>query len=74
MKINKHRINYDPEIHDNHKKKWTEEDMAYLVQSRPHIKYNELSYAIGKTSEACAYKYRCLKKLGLIEYYKNLEY
>ena len=73
MKVNKNRINYDPEIHDNHCKNWSDEDTAYLVQSRPNITYNELSYALGKTSEACASKYRKLKKLGLIDYYMNLD-
>lgn len=73
MKVYKYRINYDPEIHDNHCKNWSDEDTAYLVKSRPHTKYDDLSYILGKTSEACAAKYRRLKKLGLIEYYKNLD-
>lgn len=68
-----HRMIYNPEFHENHGKRWSEEDKAYLVQMRPAMKWAYLSLALGRTHDVCADKYYELKKQGKLEYYKNLE-
>ena len=67
------RMIYDPEFHENHGKRWSEEDKAYLVQMRPAMKWNDLSLALGRTIDTCFHKYSQIKKQGKLEYYKDLE-
>lgn len=67
------RMVYDPEFHDNHGKRWSEEDKAYLVQMRPAMKWKDLSLALGRTHDVCLYKYNQIKKQGKLKYYKNLD-
>lgn len=68
-----HRMCYNSEFHDQHGKGWSKEDLAYMVQMRPHTQWADISLALGRTHGTCMSKYYMLKKRGLLEYYKNLE-
>lgn len=68
-----HRMMYNPNFHENQYKPWSNEDLAYLVQMRPAMKWKDLCMALGRTQSTCMNKYYMLKKKGLIDYYKNLE-
>lgn len=67
------RMVYDPEYHENYGKRWTDEDLAYLVQMRPGTKWADISLALGRTHDTCADKYYKLKKAGKLDYYKSLD-
>ena len=58
------RMQYTPEFHEEHGKRWSEEDIAYLVQMRPATKWADISLALGRTHGVCAHKYCQLKKSG----------
>ncbi|MEG0023707.1 MAG: hypothetical protein RR756_06185 [Cetobacterium sp.] len=68
-----HRMVYNSEFHDNHGLPWEEEDLAYMVQMRPSMKWKDLCLALGRTQNVCMHRYHKLKKLGKLEYYKNLQ-
>lgn len=68
-----HRMVYDPDFHEEHGKRWSEEDLAYLVQMRPAMKWVDISMALGRTHGVCAHKYCQLKKQGKLAYYQNLD-
>ncbi|WP_024614652.1 hypothetical protein [Clostridium sp. Ade.TY] len=67
-----HRLRYNPELHENNGKRWTDEELQYLCQMRPTMKYKDLSLALGRTQGVCASKYYYIKKAGLVDYYKNI--
>lgn len=70
------RLTYTPEIHDNHKKYWTEKDKAYLVQMRLKMNrgYSEISAALGRTYGTCADKFLRIKKKGEIDKYLSMDF
>lgn len=67
-----HRMRYNPELHENNGTIWSDEDMQYLCQMRPAMKYKDLSLALGRTVGVCMSKYYYLKKFGLVGHYKKL--
>ena len=67
------RMIYNPEYHDAYGKRWTDEELAYIAQMRPHTQWADISLALGRTHDTCANKYYEIKKQGKLEYYKNLE-
>ena len=67
------RMVFNPEFHDKHNMKWDKEEIAYLVQMRPSMRYKDISMALGKTENTCMSKYHSIKKRGLIEYYRKIE-
>lgn len=75
IKYYKHskRMLYNPEFHDNHGEKWDKEDIAYMIQMRPAMKWKDISLALGRTQNTCMAKYHSLKKRGLLDYYRRIE-
>ena len=67
------RMIYNPEFHDNYGKKWTKEELAYIAQMRPGTTWPNIGLALGRTQDSCSAMYYKMKKLGRLEYYKNLE-
>lgn len=67
------RMKYNPEYHDQHGERWSEEDKAYLCQMKGSMKYIDISLALGRTQGVCAEKYCQIKKSGLLEHYLKLE-
>ena len=52
-------------------RKWRDEDIAYIVQRRPHITFKDIASCIGKSVASCSRKYREVQKQGKLEYYMN---
>lgn len=67
------RMLYHPDYHDRHGEPWEEDELIYLVQMRPGMKWHDISLALGRTHDVCANKYYELKRKNKLEYYRNLE-
>lgn len=67
------RMKFNRDLHFNHGKPWTIREVSYLCKMRPGMKYKDLSLALGRTIGVCMAKIYELKKLELIDYYRNLE-
>ncbi|MEK4351286.1 DNA-entry nuclease [Paenibacillus sp. FSL R5-0475] len=65
------RMNYHPEFHFAHGKRFSQEDLEYLCTFYESDNARSLSFALGKTEHVCRNKYSSLKKAGLIEFYKK---
>lgn len=65
------RMNYHPEFHFAHGKRFSQEDLEYLCTFYESDNARSLSFALGKTEHVCRCKYSSLKKAGLIEFYKK---
>lgn len=69
------RLTYTPEFHDNHHKRWDEEERAYLVQMRLNFKkgYADISAGLGRTYGTCADQFLKLKKKGKLDKYLKMK-
>ena len=54
--------------------KWTDEELAFLVQSRPGMQWHDIALALDRTKGACFEKYKAIKDKGKLEYYLNFDY
>ena len=54
--------------------KWTDEELAFLVQSRPGMQWQDIALALDRTKGACFEKYKSIKNKGNLEYYLNFDY
>ena len=61
---------YDPEVHFNHKKPWTNHDQNYLIDFYGKLPVSELCFALGRTYKTIVDKAWSLRKQGLIKKYK----
>ena len=50
---------------------WNDEDIAYLVQRRPHISYKAISAVLNRTPGACTRKYWQVRRTEKFDYYMN---
>lgn len=50
------------EIHFNHQKPWTREDLEYLIKYYNFDTNNDLEYALGRTKKSISTMYWYLKK------------
>jgi hypothetical protein len=66
------RMNYHPDIHFNHKRPWTEEDLAYLCRFHHSDGCDSLQYALGRTSKTLGSKVCDLRKEDMFDYYYKL--
>ena len=66
------RMKYHPKYHKNHKKPFSESDLEYLCKFYDVDGAKLIAMALGRTEAAVNSKLNKLKKLGLFEYYKNL--
>lgn len=66
------RLKYHPELHPNHKKPWSEEDIEYLCKYAEVDTLDNISLALGRTCQIVVYKLRTLRRDGKYDYYKTL--
>lgn len=66
------RMKYHPDFHENHRKKWSEEDMEYLCKFETVDDLETLGLALGRTKATVAEKLSLLKENGQYNYYRNL--
>ena len=67
------RLKYHPELHENHRKAWTVEDLEYLCKFHQSCELNDMSLALGRPATACAMKISYLKQQGQYEFYRKLD-
>ena len=67
------RMIYNQEFHDNHKEKWSKEELVYIAQMRPATQWSSIAMALGRTQDSCMQMYYKIKKLGRLNYYKNFK-
>ena len=51
--------------------KWKDEDIAYMVQRRPHVTFKVIANCLGKSIASCNTKYRKIQSQGKLDYYMN---
>lgn len=69
---NQGRLKYSPDLHDQHLKPYSEEDLAYMCAMHGKIPLEDLGLALGRTGNAVSMKLTQLKKRGLYEHYRKL--
>ena len=52
-------------------KRWKDEDIAYMVQRRPHVTFRVIASCLGKSIHSCQKKYKKIKLEGKLDYYMN---
>ena len=67
------RLLYHPELHENHRKEWTLDELEYLCKFYRASDLNDMSLALGRPATACAMKMAYLKKTGQYELYRKLD-
>jgi len=60
------RMKYNREFHPNNGKKWSKEELRYLVDWYDKIGADEMSFALGRTITTIAQKVNQLRKLGIM--------
>lgn len=50
---------------------WKDEDVAFMVQRRPHITFKVIASCLGKSLHSCQKKYKKVKLQGKLDYYMN---
>lgn len=66
------RLKYDPDLHDCHQERYTEDDLAYMCAMHRAMTLTDIGLAVGRTPCAIAVKIGNIKKQGRYEYYKKL--
>lgn len=64
------RMKYNPELHDNWGKAWTQEEEDYLIKWYDLIGLEEMGLALGRTETVVSNKVVKLRKLGIMGYPK----
>lgn len=65
------RLKYHPELHENHGKPWTADELEYLCKFHHTCELNDIGFALGRPATSCATKIDYLKKTNKYEFYKN---
>lgn len=60
-------MNYNPEFHENNRKRWNDEDLKYLMEWYDIIGPEEMSFALGRTVGTIVNKVFALREKGLME-------
>ncbi|CAI8948290.1 DNA-entry nuclease [Brevibacillus sp. IT-7CA2] len=68
------RMKFHPDYHDNHGKRFDEEELCYLAKFYKHDGRRAMSMALGRPELTVQKKYLELQKAGRLPYYKNLDY
>ncbi len=68
------RIMYHPDFHENHGKKFSEEELCYLAKFYKFDGRRAVSFALGRPEGPVQKKYLDLLKQGKVAYYKGLDY
>lgn len=67
-----HRLRFDPDLHDRHGEKWTDEELAYLCSSWEGMKKADIAAALGRTHGTVLSKAYALRRRGLFDRYAQL--
>ena len=67
-----YRMRYNPYIHANHRKPFSEEELAYICSIWTQHKKSEIALILGRTHGTLLKKVSDLREEGLFDYYKNL--
>jgi hypothetical protein len=70
--MNKYRTPYTPDLHEQHGRPWSREDLIYLCSMYGSTKKADLALALGRTHAATMAQVYVLRKKGEFEYYKQL--
>lgn len=71
MNIKKYKQPYDKEIHYNHNKNWSKEDLEYLCSVYEFDKKLDISLALGRTVASVSQKVNELRKNGKFKKHKE---
>lgn len=66
------RLRYTPELHENHGKPWTVQELIYLCSSWDGMKKADIAAALGRTHSTVLTTANQLRKEGKFDYYKKL--
>lgn len=66
------RMRYNPEYHENHGKRFTEEDLAYMCAVYDSGTKRDIALALGRTESTVLAKAYELRKKGLFDKYKAM--
>ena len=69
--MKKYRITYDPELHEMHCQRWSDEDLMYLCSMYETMQGADLALALGRTHATIIMKVHNLRKVGLFASYKQ---
>ena len=58
------RMKYNPDLHQNNGKPWSDEDLEYLINWYEKIGLEEMSLAVGRSEVTVAAKVGYLRKQG----------
>lgn len=61
------RMKYNPDLHQNNGKPWSEEDLNYLINWYEKIGLEEISLAVGRSEVTVAAKVGYLRKRGIMK-------
>ena len=67
------RMKYNPAIHTNHKKPWSQNDVQYVIDYYYKDGPTELSFALGRTLATVETKASVLRRSGLLNRPKMLK-
>lgn len=61
------RMKFNPELHQNNGKPWSQEDLNYLIDWYEKIGLEEMSLAVGRSEVTVAAKVGYLRKKGIMK-------
>lgn len=61
------RMKFNPELHQNNGKPWSDEDLEYLINWYEKIGLEEMSLAVGRSEVTVAAKVGYLRKRGIMK-------
>ncbi|MEK5149118.1 MULTISPECIES: DNA-entry nuclease [unclassified Psychrobacillus] len=66
------RMKYHPGVHENHRNRFTEEELSYMCSIWECTKKEDIAFVLGRTHGTVLTKVNMLKESGEFEYYKRL--
>ncbi|WP_202882543.1 DNA-entry nuclease [Gracilibacillus saliphilus] len=70
--VQKYRMPYNPDFHENHNKDWTVDELIYMCSMWDVTKKADIALALGRTHASVLTQADKLRKSGDFEYYKKL--
>ena len=66
------RLLYHPELHENHGKTWSLDELEYLCKFHHAGELNDMSLALGRPATSITTKITYLRKQGQYDFYRKL--
>lgn len=70
--VSNHRMRFNPQFHENHGRKFSEDDLIYMCSMWDSTKKEDIALALGKTYGSVITKAYYLRKTGQFNYYKTI--